>query len=74
MGTTPTSTNLQMESSLKSEIYKATHLVSNRTQWRGYTITLLINDFLAISLAFWLARLFIFLWASYQIFTSISIL
>jgi len=55
MGTTPTPSNLHLESSLRSEIIKVTRSVSSQAQWRSYTAVLLINDFLAISLAFWLA-------------------
>lgn len=55
MSTRPRPSNLHLESLLKAEIVKISHNVPSQVQWRGYTVALLINDFLAISLAFWLA-------------------
>lgn len=55
MNTIPSPTDLQLESPLKAGFIKATRTVPSQVQWRGYTIALLMNDFLAISLAFWLS-------------------
>ncbi len=55
METTPTRTDLILESPLRAKIVKVSHSVPSQVQWRGYTFALLASDFLAIGLAFWLA-------------------